>query len=348
MSATLRPFSLPLEQPLETASDRIDRREGFLLRYTREGVRGVGEATPLPPWTESFRECELVMRRLREALAEGAEADAEAAAGDRPAASHALESALADRAARRADRPLYRYLGAGRRVETVPVNAVIGDGDASTTVERARCAEADGFSCVKIKVGAGDPTADLDRLRAVREAVGEDLELRVDANGEWDLETARELWPELAGLDIGLVEQPLSSEVLEGHRELRDLAGPRVAVDESVRAVGLEAVLDDEAADAVVLKPMSLGGPESAVSAAQQAIDRDVTPIVTTTVDGVVARTVAVHVAATLPNPVACGLATADRLSHDLATDPAPVSDGRIRVPQSPGHGVSPWGGGRA
>lgn len=345
MSATLRPFSLPLEHPLETATEHIDRREGFLLRYDREEVRGVGEATPLPPWTESFRECELVMRRVREALADGAEAAAEETADNRPAASHALESALADRAARRADRPLYRYLGAGRRVESVPVNAVVGDGDASTTAERARAAAADGFACVKIKVGARDPMDDLDRLRAVRDAIGWDIDLRVDANGAWGLESARELWPELDSLDIEFVEQPLSTEELEGHRELRDRAGPRVAVDESLRAVGLETVLEADAADAVVLKPMALGGPESSVSAAQRAMDRDVTPIVTTTVDGVVARTIAVHVAATLPRPIACGLATADRLSRDLAPDPAPVSDGRIHVPQSPGHGVSPWGG---
>jgi L-alanine-DL-glutamate epimerase-like enolase superfamily enzyme len=59
--------------------------------------------------------------------------------------------------------------------------------------------------------------------------------------------------------------------------------------------------------------------------------------VVTTTIDGAVARTAAVHCAATIPSVFACGLATADRLAEDVGPDPAPVEDGSIRVPQSPG-----------
>jgi len=60
-----------------------------------------------------------------------------------------------------------------------------------------------------------------------------------------------------------------------------------------------------------------------------------VDPVVTTTVDGVVARTAAVHVAAAIPDVAPCGLATAELLAEDLGPDPAPVDDGRISVPQS-------------
>jgi L-alanine-DL-glutamate epimerase-like enolase superfamily enzyme len=59
-------------------------------------------------------------------------------------------------------------------------------------------------------------------------------------------------------------------------------------------------------------------------------------------VDAVVARTAAVHVVAALPDVAPCGLATAGLLGEDLGPDPAPVTDGRITVPQDPGIGIDP------
>jgi L-alanine-DL-glutamate epimerase-like enolase superfamily enzyme len=63
-------------------------------------------------------------------------------------------------------------------------------------------------------------------------------------------------------------------------------------------------------------------------------------PVVSTTIDAVVARTAAVHAAAAIPDVLPCGLATGQFLETDLAPDPAPVQGGSIRVPQSTGLGV--------
>jgi len=84
---------------------------------------------------------------------------------------------------------------------------------------------------------------------------------------------------------------------------------------------------------------MALGGVDRARDAAVRARGAGATPVVTTTVDAVVARTAAVHLAASLAPVAPCGLATGDRLERDLTADPAPVSDGAIRVPQLPGIG---------
>jgi len=64
-------------------------------------------------------------------------------------------------------------------------------------------------------------------------------------------------------------------------------------------------------------------------------------PVVTTTVDGAVARTATVHVAAAIPERAACGLATATMLESDLGPDIAPVADGRAVVPQGDGNGTA-------
>jgi L-alanine-DL-glutamate epimerase-like enolase superfamily enzyme len=83
---------------------------------------------------------------------------------------------------------------------------------------------------------------------------------------------------------------------------------------------------------------MALGGPGRARTAARLALEAGVTPVVTTTIDGALARAVAVHVAAAIPSVPACGLATGDRLAEDLLDDdPAPVAAGQIEVPSDAG-----------
>ena len=87
---------------------------------------------------------------------------------------------------------------------------------------------------------------------------------------------------------------------------------------------------------------MVLGGPDRARAAALRAREAGLDAVVTTTIDGALARTGAVHVAASLADPPACGLATADRLAEDLVSDPAPITDGEVSVPQNPGSAPGP------
>lgn len=331
-------FSLPLARPLATAEGTIDCREGFLVRLG-DDPPGLGEATPLAGWTEPVEAC-------RDALESVMSADDLPATPadlpdlpEAPAARHGLELALLDRAAKEASVPLYRHLGSTRRVSTVPVNATIGDSGVDETVEATRAAVMAGYRTIKVKVGARCVDADLDRLGAVRAAVGPDVELRVDANGAWSEEVAADAIDRLADLDVALIEQPLEPSALSEIAALRG-RGVDIAVDESLRNHAVDEVLDAEAADVIVCKPMVLGGIGRAKRAADRAHNRGVDVIVTTTIDAAVARTAAVHLAAAVEVDRACGLVTADRLAEDVATDPAPFVDGGISVPQAAGNGV--------
>ncbi|WP_137286938.1 o-succinylbenzoate synthase [Halorussus salinisoli] len=341
MNADLRPFSLPLADPLDTARGTIERREGFLLRLEEadsEGV-GVGEATPLPGWTEHHDECEAVLTNVVEAIDGGD--DAQSVVVDllddlepTPAARHALDLALADLRASRGGVPLYRYLGASDRVESVPVNATVGDAPAEETVAEAEQAAKAGFECLKVKVGARPLSADVERIEAVSDALPE-VELRADANATWTREQAQQFL-DAAGDRLAYVEQPLPATDVAG---LAALSGP-VALDETLAAVEFEDALDANP-EAVVLKPVALGGPRKAVELAERAREEGIRSVVTTTIDGAVARTAAVHVAAAIPDVPACGLATANLLESDLGPDIAPVADGRAVVPQGNGNGTA-------
>ena len=322
----IRAFTLPLARPLPTARGTIEDRSGFL--FARDG--GVGEATPLPDWTETREDCGEALRAAD--AADDWESALDACEGA-PAARHAVSLAKLDAEARDASVPLAAHL-ADDPEDSVPVNATVGDASAGDTADAVRTAAEEGFGTVKVKVGARSVDEDAERLRAAHDET--DATLRADANGAWSRERAREAFDRCEDLHVAYVEQPLSADDLEGHRGLGNGVG--VALDEALATHDFSEVLD--AADYVVLKPMALGGVDRAREAALEARATGVEPVVTTTIDAVVARTAALHLAASIPDLPACGLATADRLAEDLATDPAPVADGRMDVPDAPGHGV--------
>jgi len=346
-----RPFALDLTRPLDTARGEIRSRDGFVVAVERERdgatAVGLGEATPLPGWTESREACAAALDRLSDPDGDGAARDSLDAldAEATPAARHGVSLALADADARGSGARLADRLADETGVDAtpadaVPVNATVGDSGPAATVAEAERAVSDGFDCLKLKVGVRSVDADVERVRAVREAVGDGVTLRVDANGAWDREAARRALDALAAFDLAYAEQPLPADDLEGLASLREAgrgSGVPIAVDESVGARGIDAVLEADAADVTVLKPMALGGPDRALAAALRARSAGVDPVVTTTIDAVVARTAAVHVAAAIPDVSPCGLATGSLLGEDLSPDPCPVADGRMPVPSGPG-----------
>ncbi|MFB6093776.1 MAG: mandelate racemase/muconate lactonizing enzyme family protein [Halanaeroarchaeum sp.] len=337
MTVDVRPFHLELTRPFETGGHTIERRSGWVFALGGD-VGGFGEATPLPGFTEDAATCEEALRAAERALRTEDWPAALAATRDAPAARHALVSALLDRRARERGVPLHRELGGRGSRASVPVQATIGDGSVAETRERAGEAVDGGSETLKVKVGARDLSADLDRLRAVRDRVGGAVALRIDANAAWTVEQARAAMDSLASLGVDLLEQPLAPDDLAGHRALR--GSVPIALDESLSAVDPTAILEAEAADALVLKPMALGGVDVARGVARRARGRGLSVVVSNTIEGTVGRLAALHLAASLPAVSATGLGTASLLATDLAPDPAPVSGGHMRVPEGPGLGI--------
>ena len=334
------PFSLRLSSPLPTAAGRIEERNGFLIRVETDGCLGVGEATPLPGWTESYDDCATALAEAAGRSDHRGDAFApDSLAGvdtTTPAARHGIELATADARARAADKPLAAWLADGSAASSVPVNATVGDAPADATAAATREAVDAGYEAVKVKVGARDIAEDEARLRTVREAAGDDIALRADANGAWGVRAAERLVDVAADLDFAYVEQPRPATDLAGNAALRG-RGVDIALDESVGTAGVDEILDRGAADVVVCKPRAVGGTVRTCEVAGRAAAHGVDTVVTTTIDAAVARIGALHVAAALPDVPACGLATGDRLAADLATDPAPIEAGRMSVPSGPG-----------
>lgn len=334
----LREFSLPLSQPLETAAGSIDTRNGFLVQLENK-PGGIGEATPLAGWTEPLADTKRALKAARDANPSSNPEHVLAELSETPAARHALALALADQHARQTGQPLSHTLSDTTPLNRVPVNATIGDIPQADIVPKARSLVATGYDTLKIKVGARSVPADKQRLAAIRDTIDQPINLRIDANGAWNPPTANQALSAFADLDIEYVEQPLPPADLTGHAALRNGPIP-IALDESLTTHPIDRVLAEDAADIVILKPMVLGGIDHAHATAQDAIAAGIEPVITTTIDGVIARTAAGHLAASLPTDRAHGLATADRLARDLGPDPAPITDGTMQIPDRPGHGV--------
>ena len=130
-------------------------------------------------------------------------------------------------------------------------------------VEDAKQYVAAGFDVLKIKVGIGNISDDIARIKAIRERVGYDIKLRLDANQGWAVKEAVKAirYMEDAGLNIELIEQPVIKHDFEGLKYVTDHTYTPIMADESVFSpVDLRRLLEMHAADLVNLKLMKSGG----------------------------------------------------------------------------------------
>jgi O-succinylbenzoate synthase len=171
--------------------------------------------------------------------------------------------------------------------------------------------------------------ADAARVEAVRDALGPDGMVRVDANGAWDVATAERALRDLGRFGLEYAEQPCAT--LPELAELRRRVGVPLAADESIRrASDPLAVRASGAADIVVLKAQPLGGVAAALRVAQGC---GLPVVVSSAVETSVGLASGTALAAALPElGYACGLATMSLLTGDVTTEPLTEHDGFLDV----------------
>ncbi|MBM6399907.1 o-succinylbenzoate synthase [Phycicoccus sonneratiae] len=225
--------------------------------------------------------------------------------------------------------------------DTVPVNATVpavGPDEVAGVLARFP-----GCTTAKVKVAErGQPSsADVDRVAAVRSALGHGGRIRVDANGGWGVDEAADVLGRLARYHLEYAEQPCAS--LEELRDLRVVLGRRgldlpVAADESIRkAADPLRVKALGAADVVVVKVAPLGGVRRALEVVAAC---GLPAVVSSALDTSVGIAGGVALAAALPSlEHACGLGTVALLGGDVTTEPLVPDHGSLpvgRVPVDP------------
>lgn len=216
--------------------------------------------------------------------------------------------------------------------DSIPVNATVPAVEAERVA--SILARYPGVRTAKVKVAEPGQTLadDVERVRAVREALGPEGRVRVDANALWNLDEAEHAIHALAPFDLEYVEQPCATvdELVELRRRIRYMDIP-IAADESVRkAADPLAVAKAGAADVVVVKAQPLGG----VHAASRIVAAAGLPaVVSSAIDTSVGIAMGAHLAAALPElEFDCGLGTVAMFVEDVADEPLLPRDGVIPV----------------
>lgn len=329
-AARLIPYRLPLRQPWHSARSAFTHRVGWLVRLeTVGGLVGHGDCAPLPEaGTETagaaLSMLESWLPKLPGEMPDEALLNLDEPHALPPATRCALETALLDLLAQQAGMPLARWLNPVASL-AVSVNAAIGRLDEGVSC-RVADAVAQGFSVLKLKIGLAAPEVELALLRRLAEGLSPGTELRLDANGVWDLKDAERFAGGLAGLPIESLEEPLARPDMAHLRQLQSQVPFPLALDESLPKFATEMLLAESPVRRLVLKPMALGGVRSAYALARGAERAGLECVATTTVDSAVGVLAAAHLAAALGNRLAHGLATSTWLLSNVGNAPQLLS----------------------
>jgi L-alanine-DL-glutamate epimerase-like enolase superfamily enzyme len=261
------PYSLEQKVVFHVALPTVPTSDGLFLRLrTEDGVVGWGEASPYSPVTSETPQTDMTMASSLAALVRGRDAfsiakivdDMDALSPYNTSIKAAVEIALWDVCGKIAGQPVCCLLGKFR--ETFETDKTVFIDTPQAMAETAREYVRQGFRVIKIKVGES-PEKDVERLRVVREAVGNDIAIRIDANQGWSPSDAVRSLHAIEKYQIQICEQPTPYWDWQGLKHVRDHSSIPVMADESVHSPhdAIEAVRL-EACDMINIKLMKSGG----------------------------------------------------------------------------------------
>ena len=342
--------AVPLSRPYTITRGTRSAVDLFFVRVVTDGAAvGIGAGSPAEGVTgETSEACasaldearlgDLVGRDVRHLGA--LRAWTEAALSRTPAAQAAVDIALHDAFGRWAGVPIVDVFG--RRHTSLPTSVTLGIQAADAAVAQAQEYVAQGFTCLKVKLGLA-VDEDVDRLARLREAVGPGVRIRCDANEGYDVATTLRFAPILDELDLEFLEQPIAAESLDEIRALPRALRERLALDESVQTDrdALDLLCPEPACGTFVIKLMKSGGIAPARSIARIAEMSGRALMWGCMDESVVSIAAALHVAYASKATRYLDLDG----SFDLARDPAEggfaVVDGRLEIRADAGLGVA-------
>lgn len=342
-------ISVPLKRPFKTSLRTVNSVEDVVVRIeTDTGHVGYGEAPPTGPITgdttgaiidaiESHIKKHLVgmdvdnmeeiMLKLGSSIVKNTSAKA------------AVDIAIYDLFGQLYNAPVYKLLGGYKKEIITDITISVNDPEemARDSIEAIN----QGYKTLKVKVGL-DSALDIKRMKAIRDAVGYDVDIRIDANQGWApkeaIYTLRKM--EDAGLNLELVEQPVPAHDFEGLKLVTDNVSIPVLADESVFSPrDAMNIIQMRAADLVNIKLMKTGGIHNALKICSMAEVYGVECMIGCMLEAKISVTAAVHLAAAksvitkidLDGPVLC--------SEDPVDGGAIFEDYRVQVTDEPGFG---------
>lgn len=339
---------VPLREPLKWTGGIRESASGLIVEIqTDEGIVGVGEAPgPTLPTIQTIIDREFaqflagedplrvewLVHRLEEYSRNWSGVAAYAIAG--------VEMALLDLKGKALGVSVAELLGGYCR-ESVPVIGYLFIDEPEANAAKAAAFVEAGHTELKLKVGR-DLGQDYDTLAAIRDRVGPDVKIRIDANMNWSVPAAVKWIRLLEQFDLQYVEQPVPDFDLAGMAQVRRAVSVPIAADEGCTTLrsALE-LIRAEACDVFVVYPSEAGGLTRACQIASLAHAAGKWCAIGSWAELGVATTANAHVVASSPNfPFASDTHYPLQL-NDVLAQPVEIEDGKIRVPHEPGLGVT-------
>jgi len=349
-SVDFEPCVMPLDDKnWKFALGTASKSSGWIVRLTSaDGHVGYGYSNSSPHMGSTFESLSMQLERFKPILigqdAFGIEAILQKLERSLAGASQAkagIDCALHDLCARSLGVPLYNLLG-GKVRDRVPILRIIPIKSPAEMAANAERVVAQGYRYLKIKVH-GDVDLDVARVKAIRERVGDDIHLTIDANQSYSPKDAIAAINRMAEFRLDLVEQPVSRHDLKGLSLVTRSVPVVVEADEAAGTVGeIMTLVGERIVDAVSLKLQKLGGLRNAIAAARICEAGQVKYRMGAHVGTRLGNAHAINLAAALPGiDYACELGEFTRMYDDPFTG-IEVADGMLAVPNGPGCGVEP------
>ncbi len=343
-----RSVDLPLVEGYRITGKTIRSCQNHLVRVEAGGLSGFGSASPSGDVTgEDDSMCIAALENQLADLTTGFELEQDVSAWSDaafalvpgcPAARAAVDMALWDLLAKKADIPLVRLWGG--EPQPIPTSVTIGICDVEQTLREAESWLSRGYIVIKVKIGE-DLDADVERLRQLRHLAGPNIRIRVDANQGYDLDGARRLLAQTSPMKIEMFEQPVPQADLAVLATLTSESCVPIVADESAGTVAeCVEVVDRNAAHGVNIKLMKCGGPTPARVIHDYAHLAGLSLMLGCNDETRISIAAGVHLAQSMP-----GLRFADLDGHmDLASDPSSggfdIVDGCLVLSDKPGLGT--------
>ncbi len=350
------PVRIPLkpEYCMVSALGRHEVSQYLLVRVeTDAGIEGVGEATVIPRWSgETVWSAQAIVDQVFAPLLigldpfdiEALDAVLDQAAQGNWFAKSAIEMACWDIQGRELGKPVYELLGGPVRSPTIRCRFSMGAYEPERAARRGRELVEQGFTTIKVKVGTC-VEEDIERVRVVREAIGKEPEMVIDANCGYDTKTAIEMAHAVADCRVGLFEQPTPRDDYHGLAEVRRSIEPEVMADDICfdETQAKECLLND-ACDVISVYPGKNGGLRKSLKIVELAAEQGVACSIGSNLELDIASAAMCHLVLAHQNM------NIEKFSGDImgpiyhsvriVTDPLVINGPNITISDRPGLGV--------
>lgn len=342
-------LSIPLSEPFVISLGPIYSAENLVVvLHTQEGLTGWGECSPFMSINGENAETGLVVGRYFQKAFLGQNAldiaqriaDMDHIIYGNYSVKSAFDMALYDIAAQNAGIPLYQFLG-GKKDKSLYTDYTVSIGPVEKMAADALLVQQKGFPVIKVKLGK-DGKKDVERIHAIRNAVGYEIPLRIDANQGWSKQEAIETLKALQPYQIQHCEEPIPRWDFMSLPEIRKNSPIPIMGDESCGTPqDLKRLIDLQACDSVNIKLGKSGGIFNALQMIRMAEEAGMKIQLGAFMESRLAMTAFAHLALCSPNIVYFDFDTALMFSEDPVDDGIIYgTKGRIELPDAPGIGA--------